>query len=50
MGRKELDKAYWYRQEIIREFKSEIIGELTKNPDKLQVNRGDYAVYLVCFF
>ncbi|MGB4458751.1 MAG: hypothetical protein WBI60_07260, partial [Defluviitoga tunisiensis] len=49
MGRKELDKAYWYRQEIIREFKSEIIGELTKNPDKLQVNRGDYAVYLVCF-
>ncbi|HOB54833.1 MAG TPA: GAF domain-containing protein [Defluviitoga tunisiensis] len=49
MGRKELDKAYWYRQEIIREFKSEIIAELTKNPDKLQVNRGDYAVYLVCF-
>jgi GAF domain-containing protein len=49
MGRKELDKAYWYKQDIMREFKSKIIGELTKNPDKLQVNRGDYAVYLTCF-
>jgi len=49
IGRKELDKAYWYKQSMMKKFKSEIIGELTKNSEKLQVNRGDYAVYLVCF-
>jgi GAF domain-containing protein len=49
VGRRELDKAFWYKQEIIKDLKSDIIKDLTKSSQKFQVDRGDYAVYLTVF-
>ncbi|PNR96201.1 GAF domain-containing protein [Petrotoga sp. 9PWA.NaAc.5.4] len=49
IGRRDLDKAFWYKQEIIRNLKSDIIEDLTKYSEKFQLNRGDFAVYLSVF-
>lgn len=49
IGRRELDRAFWYKQEIIKDLKADIIKDLTKSSEKFQVDRGDYAVYLTVF-
>ncbi|KUK84057.1 MAG: Putative GAF sensor protein [Petrotoga mobilis] len=49
VGRKELDKAFWYKQEIIKDLKADIINDLTKSSKEFQLDRGDYAVYLTVF-
>ncbi|MGY4687333.1 GAF domain-containing protein [Petrotoga sp. DB-2] len=49
IGRRELDKAFWYKQEIIKDLKADIIKDLTKSSEKFQLDRGDYAVYLTVF-
>ncbi len=48
-GRRELDKAFWYKQEIIKDLKANMITDLTKFSEKFQLDRGDYAVYLTVF-
>lgn len=49
IGRRELDKAFWYKEDIIKDLKADIIDNLIKNSKKFQLNRGDFAVYLTAF-
>ncbi|MDN5341834.1 GAF domain-containing protein [Oceanotoga sp. DSM 15011] len=50
MGRRYLDKAFWFREPIINEIKSNIINMITQNTEKFELNRADYTIEILGLF
>ncbi|HOG33756.1 MAG TPA: GAF domain-containing protein [Petrotogaceae bacterium] len=50
LGRRYIDMAFWFRQERFSEVKYRIVKMLTDNPQRYQLDRGDYSVHVICMF
>lgn len=47
--RRFIDKAYWYKEEIIESVKNNVVHMLTNNAKKYKLDRNDYAIKILCF-
>jgi GAF domain-containing protein len=48
--RRFIDKAYWYKEEIIHEIKNKVVHMLTENVEKYNLGRDDFVIHIEALF